>query len=150
MAQVLSTGYQRAMKSSQVVIGGTALAFASWRANVTGDDLPTRNFESYDAATAQSYDEGIIGFLGCGGDYGGDWDAHLNPIDLTAAAPPGLYPRDDLADIQFVVSQVDLNEWNFPYQRIISCSNGGDVEGKVTFTASYKSQGVFDFPTGSV
>lgn len=138
------------MKSSRIVADGEALAYTSWKANVTGDDIDTGNFESYDAATAQAYNEGILGFIGCDGDFGGDWDAHLNPEDLTAATPPGLYPRDDLPDTYFYTSIVDDVFWFFPYLRIRTSSTGGEIKGAVTFTAGYKSQGIFTFPTGSV
>jgi hypothetical protein len=150
MAQILATGKQRAAKSSRVSVDGTALAFASWAANVEGEDIPTENFLSYDAATAQAYGEGILGFLNCSGDFGGDWDAGVNPIDFTAAAPPGLYPRDDLPNTEFYTSIVDGVFWNFPYLRIRGSNVGAQVKAQITFTANYKNQGVFDFPTGSV
>ncbi len=150
MASILATGAQRAMKSSSVVVGGIALAFASWNADVEGVDLSTNNFLSYDTASGEAYDEGILGFLKCSGQYGGDWDAGVNPVDFTAQAPPGLYPRDDLADIQFYTSVVDVVFWDFAYQRIRKSSNGGEVNGKVTFSCGYISQGVFLFPVGSV
>lgn len=150
MAQILATGKQRAAKSSAVVVDGLTLAFASWAANVKGKDLPTNNFRSYDAVTAQSYGEGILGFLDCDGDYGGDWDAGVNPIDLTAVAPPGLYPRDDLPNVQFYTSTVDGVFWDFDYQRIRGSNVDGKVEDKITFTCSYMNQGKFLFPTGSV
>jgi hypothetical protein len=150
MAQILATGYQRAAKSSRVSVGGTALAFASWSAQVQGDDIVTDNFLSYDEAAAQAYHEGILGFIGCDGSYGGDWDASLNPVDYDAVAPPGLYPRDDLADVEFYTSIVDsITPWSFPYQRIRSSNCGAEVNNEVTFTAGYKSQGPFSFPTGS-
>lgn len=150
MAAILATGKQRAMKSSRVEVDGTALAFASWKANVTGDDIETNNFLDYSVVTNQAYNEGILGFIGCDGDFGGDWDAGLNPTDLTAVLPPGLYPRDDLANVSFYTSIVDGVFWDFPYMRIRTSSTGGDVKTAVTFTCGYRNQGVFLFPTGSV
>ncbi len=150
MAEILATGYQRAMKSSRVSVDNIALAFASWAANVMGDDIDTGNFESFDITTGHSYNEGILGFIGCSGDYGGDWDANRNPVDLDAATPPGLYPRDDLPNVLFYTSIIDDVLWSFPYQRIRSANCGGDVKTEVTFTAGYQNQGIFSFPTGSV
>ena len=152
MAQILATGWQRAAKSSRVSVGGTALAFSSWSAGVKGTDLVTNNFLSYDAANGEAYDEGILGFLSCGGQYGGDWDASVNPIDFTANTPPGLYPRDNLAEVEFYTSIVDNVSWAFPYQRIRGCTVGVTEadNAKVTFVVDdYKNQGIFDFPTGS-
>lgn len=150
MAQILATGKQRSAKTSAVVVGAQTLAFASWKANVSGDDLGTRNFLSYVAAEGQAYDEGIIGFIGCDGDYGGDWDAGVNPVDYSADAPPGLYPRDDLPQVSFYTSTLDDVFWEFPYQRIINSNVSADVSALVLFNCSYKSQGQFNFPTGSV
>ena len=84
MAQILATGWQRASKSSRVSVGGTALAFASWQAQVKGTDLPTNNFLSYDAANGEAYDEGILGFLHCGGTYGGDYDTGIGHIQRSS------------------------------------------------------------------
>ena len=150
MAQILATGWQRASKSSRVSVGGTALAFASWQAQVKGTDLSTNNFLSYDAANGEAYDEGILGFLHCSGSYGGDWDASVNPIDFTANTPPGLYPRDNLANVELYTSIVDNVFWDFPYQRIRGCTVGvSSADDKVTFLVdNYMSQGIFDFPTG--
>lgn len=137
------------MKSSRVIVDNITLAFADWSAQVTGDDIDTGNFDSYDATTAQAYNEGILGFIGCDGSYGGDWDASTNPCDFTAATPPGLYPRDDLPAVYFYTSIVDDVTWQFPYQRIRGSNCGGNVKSEVTFTVSYKSQGIFYFPTGN-
>ena len=144
--------WQRAAKTSSIEVDGLSLAFASWKANVTAQDLPTNNFLSYDSANGMAYDEGILGFIGCTGDFGGDWDASHNPIDFTGlVTPPGLYPRDDLPNVFFYVSAVDANAqfFEFPYMRIRQSTTGADVKGLVTFTCSYMSQGAFDFPTSS-
>ncbi len=146
MAQILSTGYQRAAKASQVLVAQTALSFASWEAQLNGDDLPTENFTSYDSATDNAYMEGILGFIGCELRYGGDWDAAANPLD----DPPGLYPRDDLASLSFVVNINDATSWAFPYSRVRGATNGAAVKDKVTFSVTGKSQGEFTWPSGSV
>lgn len=144
--QLLGTGKQRAAKTCRISVGATFLTFASWECNLTGEDFPTGNFESYNVANAQSYDEGIMGFLACDVRFGGDWDAGTNPF----GNPPGLYPRDDLATVSFFTSRIDNVNWSFPYLRLRSATNGGEVHGKVTFSVSGKNQGVFTYPTASV
>jgi hypothetical protein len=140
------TGSQRAAKTSRVIVGADNLTFASWSANVTGEDFPTVNFESYDAATDQTYDEGILGPLTCEIKFGGDWDAGDNPYD----DPPGLFPRDDLAGVQFQESRLDGVGWDFPYIRVRSAENGAEIKGKVLFSVGGKNQGPFTFPSGSI
>ncbi len=140
MAEILGTGIQRAMKNSRVSSQSTSLAFAQWDVTLTGDDLDTANFES------EGLNEGILGFEGADWNCGGDWDAGTNPYD----DPPGFYPRDDLNDLLFYENVTDAVLWDFPYARVRSSNNGGDIKGKVTFKASGKSQGPFNVPTGSV
>jgi len=128
-------------------VGGSQLAFASWEAAVKGDDLETTNFESYDATALQgpeTYSEGIKGVLSCDLRFGGDWDAGDNP--LNPPEPPGLYPRDDLETLVFNVSRVDAYVWEFPYARLRSATNGGEVKGKVSFQCSGMGQGPFSYP----
>ncbi len=146
IAQIIGTGKQRAAKTSRVTVGGTALTFASWESALTGEDYVTTNFESYVAAVDSTFDEGILGPIGCDIKFGGDWDAGKNPLD----PPPGLYPRDDLAALLFYTSRLDVVFWNFPFARLRSATNGGEIAGKVTFAAAGKSQGRFFTPSGSV
>src|SRR5437667_229884 len=93
--------------------------------------------ESYNVVAGQTYDEGILGSIGCDLRFGGDWDAGTNPL----GSPPGLYPRDDLASLYFYTSRIDVVFWTFPYARIRSAVNSGDIKGKVIFNASGKNQG---------
>lgn len=147
MAQILGTGYQRASKASQVTVGGTSLAFSSWKADVDGQDTETTNFESYVLASDTTYREGILGPIVCNITFGGDWDAALNPLE----DPPGLYPRDDLANLAFVVNRTDANFWDFPYARLRSAGSGAsDVSSAISFDCGGMSQGPFVFPLGSV
>jgi len=142
--------YQRAAKSSAIEVDGSKLAFANWQASISAIDLDTTNFQSYDATNGMSYEEGILGVIGCAGNFGGDWDAHDNPIDFTGlVTPPGLYPRDDLPDVFFYTSVVDNVFFEFPYMRIRESQTGAQIKALVTFSCSYKNQGIFDFPTGS-
>ena len=144
--QLLGTGKQRAAKTSQVTVQSAVLSFASWEANMTGEDLGTVNFNSYNVAAGQTFDEGILGTLSCDLRFGGDWDAGVNPL----GSPPGLYVRDDLPSLAFLTSRLDAISWAFTYARLRSSTNGGAVGGKVTFNSSGKNQGSFTFPTGSV
>lgn len=144
--QLIGTGSQRAGKASQVLILGVPLSFASWNADVSAADLPTPNFESYDLATDTLFDEGLNAVLTCNVTFGGDWDAGLNPLD----EPPGLYPRDDLATVVFMVNQTDATNWAFPYVRLRSAKSAAAVGSLVTFECGGKNQGSFTYPTGSV
>lgn len=144
--QLIGTGKQRAGKASRITIGADSLTFSSYEVNLTIEDYPTPNFESYVAANDTTYDEGVSGPLSADIRFGGDWDAGTNPLD----EPPGLYPRDDLEDVQFFTNRTDAVNWDFSYIRLRSCTNGSDVRGKVTFNCSGKNQGPFTFPTGSV
>jgi hypothetical protein len=144
--QLLGTGSQRSSKTSRILVEATPLTFASWEVNVTGEDAPTVNFESYDVADDQTYDEGILGPIACALRFGGDWDAGLNPYN----DPPGLYPRDDLANLQFFTSRLDAVFWFFNYARLRSTTVGAALPGKVTATAEGRNQGRFLFPAGSV
>src|SRR5262245_25363193 len=144
--ELIGTGKQRSAKTSRILINTQPLAFASWEVNLTGDDLDTVNFESYNVPLAQTFDEGILGVYNAAIRFGGDWDAGTNPYD----DPPGLFPRDNLANVSFQESRLDLVGWTFPYIRLRTATNGGQVRGKVTFNCDGKNQGPFGFPTGSV
>lgn len=148
MAQILGTGKQRASKTARVLVGATALTFSSWNLNLTGEDLITTNFESYNVAAANTFREGILGDIGVdNATFGGDWDAGTNPL----GTPPGLYPRDDLPNLAFYTSRLDAILWNFPFFRVRTATNGAQVPGgKVTFQSGGSSQGPFTFPVGSV
>ncbi len=145
MAQILGTGYQRAGKASAVSVTGTLLAYASWKLGMKIPDYPTTNFSSFSVAAQQSFDEGISGPLGCDISFGGDWDAHNNPLGT-----PGLYPRDDLPTVLFIENRTDAVQWSFPYMRVRGSNNSAEMTGKVAFDVSGLSQGIFTFPVGSV
>jgi hypothetical protein len=144
--QILGTGKQRAGKTSRILVGTTPLAFSSWENTVTKEDYGTVNFESYNVVAGDTYDEGIGGPIACSSRAGGDWDAGTNPL----GNPPGLYPRDELAQLAMFVSRLDATEWLFPFFRVRSSVNGTDVRGKVSFNFSGMNQGPFSWPTGSV
>jgi len=151
MAFILSTGNQRAAKTSRVTVGGpqgtgSVLTFASYNVDVKGEDLNTTNFQSYNAGLGESFDEGIMGILGASLKFGGAWDAGFNPFD----SPPGLYPRDNLANLYFYPSQLDGIPWWFPYARLRDASNSGEVRGLVMFSCGGQNQGKFIYPSGSV
>ena len=151
MPAILSTGAQRAAKLSRISVGGMNLAMASWEATMTGADLPTVNFESYNAVQAETFDEGLMGVVSCNGRYGGAWDAGGGGAGGSkfTADPPGLYPRDNLATVLFYVSRAgfDGTAWNFPYQRIRGVGISAAVEGLVLFNVTdFKNQGRFVYP----
>lgn len=142
---LLGTGSQRAAKGSAVTVDGSSLAFTSWNAVESAQDLPTVNFTSFDSATDISYGEGLYGVSECQIQFGGDWDASANPLD----DPPGIYVRDDLPNLLFYTNVNDVVYWSFPYARLRSTTNGAEVRGLVVFNASGMSQGPYSRPTGS-
>lgn len=146
--QILGTGKQRASKTARILIAAQALTFASWRVEMRGEDASTVNFESFNVAAGQTYDEGILGAISADLNFGGDWDAGTNPL----GTPPGLYPRDDLASLSFYTSRLDAILWSFAYARLRGASNSAEnpSNGKVAFACTGKNQGPFTFPTGSV
>jgi hypothetical protein len=157
--QIIGTGRQRAAKTSRIQVGTSTnsyLTFASWEVALKGDDYDTTNFESYNAAGfggGQSFGEGVLGPVECDITFGGDWDAGANAPGYPSpfVNPPGLYPRDDLAAVNFYTSRLDntlfaVAPWNFPYMRVRGATNGGEIRGKVTFKVTGKSQGPFTFP----
>ncbi len=151
------TGHQRAGKLSRISVGASnqALTFASWDIDMRLQDLPTPNFESFSTlgsflssntapvSTGDTYDEGISGVRETDLSFGGDWDAGANPVDAVGAPnAPGLYPRDDLANLQFDANRLDsITNATFPWARIRTSRVGTSVGGKVTFTCTGKSQG---------
>ncbi len=147
--QLIGTGKQRAAKSSRISVENQPLTYASWNANVTGDDLDTVNFSSFvndGSSNGNSYSEGILGIVKCDLDFGGDWDAGTNAFD---DQPPGLYPRDDLDNLEFDISVPDgLTGWFFGFARIRTAKNGGEVKNKVTFSCTGMNQGIFSYPSG--
>jgi hypothetical protein len=146
MAAIIGTGKQRSAKASRVLVGAQALTFASWEANMTADNLDTINFESYNTTYSQSFTEGILGPIDGAFSFGGDWDAGTIPM----GSPPGIYPRDDLANLSFLTNRADNTSWYYPFSRLRSTKCGGEVKGLITFTASGMNQGLFLPPAGAI
>lgn len=146
MQLLAGTGYQRAGKTSRILVGASALAYASWEVNEKTTPLDTMNFESYSVLYGESFGEGLHDGVECDIRGGGDWDAHA----AAYGAVPGLYVRDDLTNLVYQTSRIDNVGWTFPYARIIGSTNGASAKDKVTFTFSGISQGVFLQPTTSV
>ena len=90
-----------------------------------------RNFESL------GWDQGTIGIVSIDQTYGGFWDAAVPPY----ATPPGIYPRDNLLNLQFFTNVADACDWLFPVSRVLSAKNSSEVRGLVLFDASGKSNG---------
>jgi hypothetical protein len=138
---VAAIGKQRAGKNTRFQVAATNLRAATWRIAWRGDDLDTTNFES------GGEEQGTIGTTVREWTVGGDWDAAVNAYDN----PPGLYPRDDLGAIKAWEHYAEGPFHYIPANRVLSAENGAEVKGKVTFTASGKSQGGGSAaPTGNV
>lgn len=129
-------GSMRAAKGSRVSVGGTPLTKSEWDVTYRGDDLDTTNFES------GGVEQGLIGVLGADWNAGGDWDAARPAFGVI----PGMYPREDLANLQLYTNVSDGHAWAFPLARVISARNGAQVRQKVTLSGSGKGQGNFSLP----
>ncbi len=136
MAQILGTGWQRSGKAARINVGTSILTYAKWEASWVTDDLDTTNF------TSEGIEEGISGIESSDWSFSGAWDAGTPPYD----DPPGVYPRDDLQDLQLVTNLTDGTYFSYPYARVRSTKVGADVKGLVTWEASGKNQGDFDVP----
>ena len=126
-----AVGHMRAGKNARVQVAGTNLRRSNWRYTYRADDLDTSNFEG------NGWEQGTIGLLLIEWSLSGDWDAQ-NP---DFADPPGLFPRDNLGDVKFYSNVSDAGITDVPANRVLSAENGAEVRGKVTFSASGKSQG---------
>lgn len=146
MAEILNTGFQRSGKGSRISVAGQALYYARFQASWEAEDLDTVNFGSYNAPTDQTLDEGIMGVESSAFSGGGDWPANQVPF----VPPPGIFPRDDLADLALILNVNDDQEFNYPFARIRSANCSTAVRDKVTFEFSGKNQGVFLVPTINV
>lgn len=134
-------GYQRSGKLTRIMINGVRLSMASWEVDPEGVDLNSNNFESH------GFDQGTIGFIKARWQFSGDWDAGLNSFE----DPPGLYMRDDLANLLFYNNTQDKVLWSFPIARVLRARNSAVTNrGKVHFEASGVSNGPFLYPAGSV
>lgn len=143
MPAIIGTGSQRAAKTSRIQVSAQHLTFASFDVKVSGADLSTVNFESYNAVTGETYAEGIMGVLASDFSFGGAWDAGTKPT----GTPPGLYPRDNLENVSLTTARQDGTAWTYPYSRIRGTSQGSNVEGLVLFDVNdAKNQGRFTFP----
>lgn len=113
--------------------------------NYTGDDFETTNFESFSVSASETFKEGILGPIESDIKFGGDWDAGTNPF---TDDPPGLYPRDDLANVLLYVNRIDGTFWDFAFMRVRGATNSADIKGKVLFNIQGKSQGPWLEPAG--
>lgn len=136
MAEIIGTGYQRAAKNSRVSIGGTNLAQAKWNCDGRGDDIDTVNFES------EGYGEGILGVIELAWSFGGLWDAGTDYF----VDPPGVYPRDDLANLKLWTNVTDGDYVYMPYARVRSSTVSAEVRQGVSFDSAGSSQGVWTDP----
>src|SRR5207245_842242 len=99
----------RAAKGSRLAVGGVPLNFGQYNWDRKGDDLDTTNFES------GGDDQGTIGILGMDFSGGGLFDQGQIPVKTI----PGIFPRADLANIQFFTNVGDNNFCTVPLARIL-------------------------------
>lgn len=146
----LASGSQRAGKTSRILIGsfggGSVLTYSSWDLNYVTEQLPTTNFESWNVGFGDSLGERIHGPVEADVRFGGDWDAAFNPF----GTPPGLFVRDDLAQVNLVINRFDATFWNLPWMSVLQAHNSTDVKGKVLFDVTGKTNGVFTVSSQSV
>jgi hypothetical protein len=151
--QTLGTGYQRSGRNSRIAIGsnsaGTSLALAKWEVTWDTGDQDTTNFTSQQANNHMAT-EGIYDVDEFPWSMDGDWDANnifCNNI-TSPASFPGIFPRDDLANLYFIINTNDSPTpyWLYPYARVRSAKNGTAVKEKVSFSASGKNQGLVTVP----
>lgn len=117
-------------------IGGLNLELNSWKINFTGDDLPSRTFES------GGYDTGIIGFVGAEIDIEGYWDLDQPPHD----DPPAFTPGAILAGpIYLYVRRTGNRRYRFNSVRVLAVPVQNECEGKVMYQCKMKSNGIFTY-----
>lgn len=124
-------GSFRAAKGSRVVVESSILNKSKWDVDLKGDDIDTTNFES------EGIDQGTCGILSIDWNIGGLWDAAVNDLD----DPPGLFPRDDLGEVDLYTNVLDATFWALPQNRVLSSKNGAEVRQAVTFDTSGKLNG---------
>jgi hypothetical protein len=125
-------------KYSRVMVGANAIWAKDAPVTFEGGDLDTVTFEN------DGFDTGTIGIYAAGSTVRGIWNADDNVFD----EPPGIYPRDDLADVNIFLNVTDSTFWDFPFMRVISSNSGTAVRDLVSFDFHVKNQGIFTPPTG--
>lgn len=133
-------GKIRSGKGGRITVGATNVTLAEWSLTRKGEDIDTVSFESL------GEDQGTIGVTSTDYSVKGDWDAAQNRWE----SPPGFYPRDDLASVKLYENVTDNIFHSITQSRVLSAENGAQVRGKVTFSASCKSNGGVTLATGSV
>lgn len=141
----------RAGKNSRVQVNGTNMTSTRWSTTLRADDLDTTNFEnvSINLQGAQAVAEsGLIGVQGLDWEIGTLWDAGQNPM----SDPPGLYMRDDGANMKLFTNVADNKYWYLPTWRCFNSRSETTARGLVMFSASGKAQADVstNFITGSV
>lgn len=133
-------------KYGRVTIAGTSVTFDSWKVSTQGVDIPTTNFE--DQSGTETYTSGITGPLEASIECSGFYDTAAVPWVAPLALLPGvrtfvnpnymfLYSNKNIANSRFVFASI----------RIINANQECNVNGRVNFTMSAKSNGVFTYPS---
>lgn len=133
-------GTFRSGKDARVQVDGANLNLGNWDYTHHADDLDNVNFES------NGLDQGIIGVEGADANFDGFFDHGVNPAD----DPPGVYPRDDLPNVNLYTNVDDDLYCSLPLARCLSIKINTAVRDQVKFAATCKSQAEFSDPTGSV
>ncbi len=136
------SGKQRAGKGCRLSVAGVILRATNIDWQGRGDDLDTTNYE------CNGQEQGTIGIFGDDMNVEAYWDASANPIDSNVA--PGIYPRDNLANVYAYINVVDNTFWLAALARVLTCSTSHPVRGLVGFKASMKSNAGRTIPAGSV
>lgn len=133
---VVGTGSQRGGRLSRVLLGVTPLYQSSWSANWVSGNSDITNFEN------QGLEVGLIAVQSVQFNFGGDWDATGNYF----ANPPGIFPRDDLANLFLIINRNEAPRWTFACARIRSATVSSEVHSAVSFQAAGASQGTWLAP----
>lgn len=123
-------------KKGRIEVAGSRLALQEFDATEQGDDIDATSFES------NGFDAGLVGIKGCAINMKGLWDSAKNP----RTDPPGITPRDDLANVVCTLSTVAQKKWTLPLARVLSSKNTVPVRQAVTFEAAMKSNETYTGP----
>jgi hypothetical protein len=119
---------------------GLVLLMQEWSLTERADDLDSTGFEDQGTETGLT-GVGVVEFT-----FRGLWDAGQNML----IDPPGIWPRPDGGPCVLYENLVDGVFWAFPCVRILSAQQTNPVRGLVTFSASCKSNGIWQRPNSNV
>lgn len=129
------TGTPLAGTRGAVKVGGQEILLSRWNARFSAREVPTTNFGG------QGFTEQIVGPHTCEFECSGFWDAGANPN----ADPPNLRAGATIFGLNL---ELDRNNTAvlLPQATVLNVTISNDVEGRVEFTFSGKSDGSFYYP----